>query len=128
MSRRQGPTVADFRARVYRLAALIPVGRVTTYGRIAGALGNPSHARIVGWALRAVPDGLAVPCHRVVNRDGDLTGGWSFGHPDVMRALLEAEGVPFVDDYRVQLDDCVWDPEWDESAAADEMHDLDAVP
>ena len=127
MARRHGPKGVDFRERVYRLVMSIPAGNVTTYGRIAAALGNPSHARIVGWALRAVPEDLAVPCHRVVNRNGDLTGGWSFGHPDIMRALLEAEGVPFVDEYRVRLDACVWGCDWDESASADEVHNLDPV-
>ena len=48
---------------------------------------------MVGWALHAVPRELDLPCHRVVNRYGELSGGWHFGHPDIMKGLLVAEGV-----------------------------------
>lgn len=83
---------------------------------------------MVGWALHAVPPELELPCHRVVNRAGQLTGGWHFGHPDIMREMLRAEGVPFIDDYQVDLGRCLWTP-WEEggSAAADEMDDLDLI-
>lgn len=105
------PASPDFAARVYDVVARIPRGRVTTYGRIARALGEPRSARMVGWALMAVVrDDL--PCHRVVNRNGNLTGGWHFGHPDIMRGLLLDEDVPFLADDRVDLAACVWDP-WD---------------
>lgn len=96
--------------RVFAVVAAIPHGRVTTYGAIARAIGQPRGARAVGWALHQAPgDGL--PCHRVVNRVGFLSGGWHFGHPDVMAGLLRAEGVPFVDDYQVDIDACLWVPE-----------------
>lgn len=123
------PAAPDFAARVYDLVARIPSGRVTTYGRIAAAIGSPRGARMVGWALMAVVQDQDLPCHRVVNRNGELSGGWHFGHPDVMRAMLDAENVPFADDYRVDLARCVWDPVDDEepSTAADEMDDLDLV-
>jgi methylated-DNA-protein-cysteine methyltransferase-like protein len=104
-----------FAARVYDVVARIPQGRVTTYGRIARALGDPRGARMVGWALMHVVDERELPCHRVVNRVGLLTGGWHFGHPDVMRGLLLAEGVPFRDDYQVDLERCVWEP-WDDES------------
>lgn len=122
-------TRARFAERVFETVARIPLGRVTTYGRIAAALGAPRSARMVGWAVHDGPDGL--PFHRVVNRDGVLTGGWSFGHPDRMKALLTAEGVPFIDDHRVDLAACLWAPDGEEglilSTSPDEMDDLDAV-
>lgn len=102
-----------FRQRVYATVSRIPTGRVTTYGRIARALGAPRSARIVGWAMRSVPDELDLPFHRVVNRDGLLSGGWAFGHPEIMRGLLLDEGIPFKDEYVVDLDRCVWDPDED---------------
>ena len=108
------PASADFAARVYPIVARIPRGRVTTYGRIARSLGEVRSARIVGWALMAAVDDEALPCHRVVNRLGFLSGGWHFGHPDVMRSLLLAEGIPFLEEYRVDLDSCVWEPDGDE--------------
>ena len=107
------PPRADFAARVYDVLARIPSGRVTTYGRIARALGESRSARMVGWALMYAeddPQGRDLPCHRVVNRVGLLSGGWHFGHPDVMRGLLLAEDVPFADDYQVDLARCLWDP------------------
>lgn len=102
-----------FVERVYEIVACIPWGRVTTYGAIARALGSVRGARMVGWALHAAPDGL--PCHRVVNRYGELSGGWHFGHPDVMKQLLMAEGVPFLAEYQVDLRRCLWLP-WEEES------------
>lgn len=118
----------DFIKRVYEVVARIPFGRVTTYGTIARSIGSVRGARMVGWALHSVPTELDLPCHRVVNRYGELSGGWHFGHPDVMRALLVAEHIPFKAEYQVDLDRCLWQP-WDEdeSAPTDEVNDLDAV-
>lgn len=82
---------------------------------------------MVGWLLNAVPEQLELPCHRVVNRYGYLSGGWHFGHPDVMKSLLVAEDVPFVDEYQVDLRACLWLPWEAASAASDEMDDLDLV-
>jgi len=122
------PASPPFAARVYDLVARIPRGRVTTYGRLARAVGDPRGARMVGWALMsAVDDARDLPCHRVVNRVGLLSGGWHFGHPDVMRGLLMAEDVPFKDDYQVDLDRCLWEPWTDvkeSDAAAREAVDL----
>lgn len=120
----------EFAERVYAVVARIPRGRVTTYGRVAEAIGSVRGARMVGWALKAVPPERRLPCHRVVNRVGFLSGGWHFGHPDVMKAKLVGEGVPFVDEYQVDLRACLWEPGEDDDhplAAADEMDDLDAV-
>ncbi len=109
---REAPRFVD---RVHDLVRQIPYGRVTTYGRIARALGAPRSARMVGWALHNCPDDVSELAHRVVNRNGELSGGWSWGHPDVMRALLEEEGITFIDDYQVDLAKHVWEPEIDEA-------------
>lgn len=108
-----------FPDRVYEVVARIPYGRATTYGAIARALGNPRGAREVGWALNAVPEGSPLPCHRVVDREGRLSGGWAFGHPEIMAGRLEDEGVPFLEQYRVDLSLCHWDP-----SAEDDSHQL----
>jgi methylated-DNA-protein-cysteine methyltransferase related protein len=96
--------------RVYAVVAHIPYGHVTTYGAIARALGAPRAARSVGWALSVAPVEAGLPCHRVVDRNGYLSGGWHWGHPDVMAALLAAENVPFLEPYRVDLATCLWLP------------------
>lgn len=102
-----------FADRVYTVVASIPWGKVTTYGAIARALGAPRGARMVGWALRFAPPERNLPCHRVVNRIGFLSGGEHFGHPDVMRDLLRDEQIPFCDDYQVDLRQAFWDPAGD---------------
>ena len=99
--------------RVHDIARQIPYGRVTTYGRIARAVGAPRSARMVGWAMHNAPEDVSEIAHRVVNRNGELTGGWSWGHPDIMKALLEDEGITFVDEYQVNLAKHVWEPEVD---------------
>ncbi len=102
------------RDRVYAVVAAIPFGRVTTYGDIARATGIPRDARRVGWLVHDPPVELALPCHRIVNRVGRLSGGWAFGHPDLMKALLEAEGITFVEEYRVDLPAHRWIPAADQ--------------
>ena len=108
------PPADDFYARVYRVVARIPRGRVTTYGRIARALGAPRASRAVGWALKAVARAewspLALPCHRVVNREGRLSGRLHFTTPSAMEERLRAEGVAFADEDRVDLDVHLWEP------------------
>ena len=101
---------SDFAERVYAVVSRIPPGRVTTYGRIGRALGAPRSARLVGWMLNVAPADRDVPAHRVVNRNGILTGAPHFGHPDLMRHLLEDEGVTFIDEITVDLDAHLWDP------------------
>lgn len=100
-----------FFARVFVVVSRIPRGRVTTYGAIARALGTPRAARSVGWALSVAPGEGDLPCHRVVDRHGFLSGGWHWGHPDIMAALLQEEGVPFLDSHQVNLGACLWLPE-----------------
>jgi methylated-DNA-protein-cysteine methyltransferase-like protein len=101
---------SGFRQAVLTVVARIPAGQVTTYGRIAAAIGHPRRARHVGMALANAAEAGDYPCHRVVNRDGFLSGGWAFGHPDIMRQLLEEEGVRFIGEHTVDLDACLWEP------------------
>ena len=100
----------DFFERVHRVVAQIPTGRVTTYGHIAEHLGTRSAARTVGWAMNAAV-GTGLPCHRVVNRNGALTGKRHFETPTVMEERLRSEGVTFTDDGTVDLDKHLWVPE-----------------
>lgn len=88
-------TPSDFFERVWEVVADIPFGTVTTYGHIAAHLGSKRAARTVGWALRAAAQS-GLPCHRVVNRFGGLSGHAAFGGPHVMEDLLRSEGVTFV--------------------------------
>lgn len=106
-----GAREPTFRTLVYALLECVPHGRVTSYGRLAAALGHPRRAREVGWALASIPEEAQTSAHRVVNRDGVLSGGWAFGHPAVQRALLESEGVTFLPDGRVDLGGYLWSEE-----------------
>ncbi|MEZ4505850.1 MAG: methylated-DNA--[protein]-cysteine S-methyltransferase [Thermomicrobiales bacterium] len=99
---------STFAQRVFEIVRQIPEGRVTTYGDIAFALGDPRGARQVGWAIAGSPPGLELPFHRVVNREGFLSGGWAFGHPEILKQRLVAEGVPFRDEYTVDIARCRW--------------------
>ena len=100
---------SDFFDRVWDVVAEIPHGRVTTYGHIAAHLGSKRAARTVGWALKAAA-GKGLPCHRVVNRFGGLSGQHSFGGPYVMEDLLRSEGVEFVDETTVDIRKHLWVP------------------
>lgn len=99
----------SFFERVWALVSEIPPGRVATYGDIAEHLGRRSAARTVGWAMNAAV-GTDVPCHRVVNRNGVLTGKRHFETPHVMEERLRSEGVTFTDDGRVDLETHRWVP------------------
>lgn len=104
---------ASLSARVYALVKACPQGRVTTYGWIAGALGYPRGARMVGWIMAATPANLNVPAQRVISKDGALTGARAFGARDRMRTLLEADGVTIGEDGRVDMERYGWDPQRD---------------
>ena len=91
--------------RVYELVARIPRGRTASYGQIALMTGSPRAARAVGYALRACRD-PELPCHRVLRADGSLTCAFP---PGVQRAMLEAEGVRFTEDGRVDFAKSRWD-------------------
>lgn len=99
----------DFFDRVLSVVARIPYGRVTTYGHIAEHLGTRQSARAVGWALNKA-SGSGLPCHRVVNRHGALTGWRHFETPTVMEERLRSEGVTFTDEGEVALDRHLWRP------------------
>jgi len=88
----------DFFKKVYSIVERIPCGKVTTYGSIANAIGIKSSARLVGWALNSAAGNPNLPCHRVINRNGELTGKRHFASPTFMRELLEEEGITFIDD------------------------------
>src|SRR5512133_1306740 len=101
----------DFFSRVYEVARLIPRGRVTSYGAIARYLGTAQSARMVGWAMNVChtrPD--FIPAHRVVNRNGLLTGKHHFGNSTTMQQLLENEGLIIEDDKILNFEEKFWDP------------------
>jgi methylated-DNA-protein-cysteine methyltransferase-like protein len=101
----------DFFNLVYEITRMIPSGRVTSYGAIAKYLGTARSARMVGWALnksRFTED--FIPAHRVVNRNGMLTGKHHFGGSKVMQELLESEGIRIVDEKVVDFKEIFWDP------------------
>lgn len=106
--------MGDFSDYVFDQVARIPKGKVSTYGQIARLIGSPRSARYVGYALRANPspgtDENSIPCHRVVFKDGSLCKSFVFGGPDEQRAMLEAEGVTFLKDGRINMDAHLWDP------------------
>jgi methylated-DNA-protein-cysteine methyltransferase related protein len=101
----------SFFERVYEVVKLVPYGMVTSYGAIARYLGSGGSARMVGWAMNASHTQLQlIPAHRVVNRNGLLTGKHHFGGPDIMKQLLENEGVEIQDDQIVNFQKIFWDP------------------
>ncbi len=95
---------------VYGVVRQIPKGRVTTYGQVAKLLGKPTKAKVVGWALHSNPYPGEVPCHRIVNRNGELSGGFAFGGLEAQKKLLEEEGILFEQDGTVDLEKYMWDP------------------
>ena len=102
---------SSFFNKVYELTRLIPYGRVTTYGAIAEFLGSKGSARMVGWAMNAAhTQKISVPAHRVVNRNGLLTGKHHFGGSTVMCDLLENEGIRVIDDQIQEFESIFWNP------------------
>jgi methylated-DNA-protein-cysteine methyltransferase-like protein len=104
------PLDKNFFEDVYQVVRLVPRGRVTTYGAIAEYLGLKSAARMVGWAMNSAHSQEDVPAHRVVNRNGLLTGKHHFATPQTMQQLLEEEGVMVENDQIQQFDTLVWYP------------------
>lgn len=103
--------MSDFFNKVYEVAKQIPPGRVTSYGAIAKYLGTTGSARMVGWAMNACSSHHGfVPAHRVVNRNGLLTGKHHFDNPNAMNELLENEGIKLDGDQIVDFKECFWDP------------------
>ncbi|SNS57596.1 methylated-DNA-protein-cysteine methyltransferase related protein [Belliella buryatensis] len=95
---------------VFEVVKLIPPGRVTSYGAIANYLGMKSGARMVGYAMNASHGHSDVPAHRVVNRNGVLTGKHHFGAADLMQKLLEKEGLIIKKDQIMDFEKYFWDP------------------
>ena len=100
----------DFFERVYEVVRQVPYGKVTTYGAIALFLGAARSARTVGYAMNAAHTLHDVPAHRVVNRNGVLTGKHHFGGINTMQQLLEAEGHVVKQDQIQNFDAVFWDP------------------
>ncbi len=104
-------TDSSFFDKVYEVARQVPYGRVTSYGAIANYLGGRMSARMVGWAMNQCHvHPHPVPAHRVVNRNGMLTGKHHFGGPMIMQQLLEREGVVIIDDRVAGFSKLFWDP------------------
>ena len=109
-------TARTSHARIYAVIARVPRGRVATYGQIAGEAGLPGHARMVGYALSALPEGSRVPWHRIVNAAGriSLRSGSADGSDRPMdriqRYLLEKEGVRFGESGVIPLRVFRWRP------------------
>jgi len=100
-----------FFQRVYEVVKIIPYGRVTSYGAIAEYLGSKGSARMVGWAMNnSYLQAENIPAHRVVNRNGLLTGKRHFGGGDVMKDLLESEGLVIEDDRITNFKERFWEP------------------
>ena len=97
-------------SRIYETVAKIPEGRVATYGQIAHLAGLPGHARQVGYALAATPDDLDIPWQRVINARGEISARSEPGYEGLQRAMLEAEGIVFGPQGRIDLKRYQWQP------------------
>ena len=104
------PDNENFFERVYAIVRQIPEGKVTSYGAIAKALGAARSARMVGWAMNASHNLEDVPAHRVVNRKGLLSGKHHFDGTNLMKQLLENEGIKVIDNQIVDFDKHFWEP------------------
>jgi methylated-DNA-protein-cysteine methyltransferase-like protein len=102
---------SDFFEQVFQVVRLIPKGRVTSYGAIANYLGAKSSSRVVGYAMNAAHSQKEyVPAHRVLNRNGQLTGKHHFSTPYLMQELLEKEKIKIENDTVINLKKYYWDP------------------
>ncbi len=107
----KGKEGSDFFYMVFEVVRMVPVGRVTTYGAIAAYLGVKGSSRMVGWAMNASHSHHSkVPAHRVVNREGMLTGKAHFKTADMMQDLLEKEGIRVKNDKIQNFKNLFWDP------------------
>lgn len=100
--------ILQFFKTVYEILNKIPQGKVATYGQIAGLTGFPKKSREVGWALHANKEPVKIPCHRVVDRNGNLAKGFAFGGVEAQKKLLEKEGVKVSEDFKVDLKQYLW--------------------
>ncbi|PHQ29811.1 MGMT family protein [Leeuwenhoekiella nanhaiensis] len=104
------PETLNFFNRVYEVTKRIPYGRVTSYGAIARYLGAARSSRMVGYALNGSVNRDDVPAHRVLNRNGLLTGKHHFSGTNLMQQLLESEGHEVKEDKLQNFEDKFWDP------------------
>ncbi len=104
------PKEDNFFDKVYKIARKIPYGRVTSYGAIAKHLGAARSARMVGWAMNASHNDDTVPAHRVVNKQGLLTGKHHFDGINLMQQLLESEGVIVENSKIIDFKAVFWSP------------------
>ena len=100
----------NFFERVYAIVRQIPYGKVTSYGAIAKALGTARSARMVGWAMNASHHLEGVPAHRVVNRNGLLSGKHHFNGTNLMQQLLESEGIKVENNQIIEFENHFWNP------------------
>ena len=106
-----GKREENFFELVFEVARQIPKGRVTSYGAIAACLGTKSSSRMVGWAMNGCGKVKPkVPAHRVVNRNGMLTGKHHFSPPKLMEQLLKKEGIKVKKDQVQDFKKVFWDP------------------
>lgn len=106
-----GKKDSSFFEQVYDVARQIPRGRVTSYGAIAAYLGAKKSARMVGWAMNGASDlKPPVPAHRVVNRNGMLSGKMHFSTPTRMEELLKKEKIKVADNTIIDFEKKFWDP------------------
>ena len=103
------PETLSFFEKVYEVVRLIPEGRVTSYGAIAKYLGAARSSRLVGYAMNA-SHGKDVPAHRVVNRNGLLTGKHHFDGTNLMQQLLENEGAKVENNQIINFKELYWNP------------------
>ncbi len=90
--------------KIYMVVKSIPKGKVATYGQVAFLAGNPRWSRVVGYALHKNPEPGSIPCHRVVNRNGQVAESFAFGGGNIQRELLENEGIVFNSDGCIDLE------------------------
>ncbi len=102
---------SNFFEKVYLVAKKIPYGRVTSYGAIARYLGAERSARMVGWAMNASHGQEDIPAHRVVNRNGLLTGKTHFEGTNLMQQLLENEGIEVKNNKIINFESLFWNPQ-----------------
>ena len=100
----------SFFESVYEVVRLIPQGRVCSYGAIARYLGSAGSARMVGWAMNQAHQYPDIPAHRVVNREGLLTGKHHFGSSTAMQDMLQAEGIVVENDQVKDFEKLFWNP------------------
>ncbi len=101
---------SSFFESVYEIVQQIPEGKVTTYGILGEILGSKKSARMVGWAMNAAHSRPEIPAHRVVNRNGLLTGRAHFDPPEKMQTLLEKEGIVIQDNQVQNFEKHLWNP------------------